>query len=1118
MVKHVTKRFLNALLGLALLLPNANALGSGQKVPAAHILLLRSDESGILLELSTPQYEILPQEVNGQIFERLQVQGAVQSSDPGRPQLPALSALLAVPPQGEVSLHILDDRATSLNQIVRLPLAPAPAPLEEDLTPGRYTPPNPNLKDQFSSLEVAGGDYPHLPVSLGEPAWLRDQRLVRVVFYPFQVNPTAGSLTWHKRLRVELRFSQPAPDRPQTALLQPTGAVNPFEQVLAHNLLNYQSSPAWRGQPEETLNPQSRAYSQAAVPSTRYRIPIDRNGIYRLSYAALQAAGLPVESLDPTTFRLTSQGQDVAISVSNPNQPNTFNSGEYILFYGQKFRGERMAQLFPNEDDQWLSFLSQDSNGAYQFWSPQYNAAMWEKYTDQNVYWLSFGSTPGAPMDTLDGAPGAASTPDSYRATQHAEQSHAWKTTLFTSEDTWFWEKVQSDSAQPWTYTTTLSAPATGDYSATVRGEVVAEIDKNHAMQVTLNGNTLIDPATWSGKSRYHFEVQLPQSLLVNGVNSLGLVFTTHPEKMYFDWFEIEYQRQFQAQSDQITFSSDQAGTYDYQIGGITVSPADLAVLEITDPTQPRWIENVQLSSSVAEFEVDLAAGASFIAAAVQDVPGEQITPFTPPDFSTPADYVIITHPDFHTAIQALADYRAAQGLSVRIIDVDDLYNQFTEGIFNPLAVKEFLRYARDNWPQLPTYVLLVGDGHWNFKGYSGYENPPIYMPPNLAWVDYWQGEVDSANLLAAVVGNDPLPDVNIARLPVNSAQQVQNVVAKIEAYEAAPLQPWQLRSVFVADNTPDPAGDFPAMSDDVITADLPDYFTGQRLYLDDYSNNQAVTDDIVQSLNDPGALFLNYIGHASIGMWTNEQIFTVNDIQNLQNENHLPVVLSMTCLDGYWIYPNQSVVWQSGPSLAEELVRRAYVGAVATFSPTGLGVATGHDLLHHGYYQALFQDGIWKLGPATLAAKLNLYSQDTHHEYNDLLQTFTVFGDPALYILGPYNLEADADPAITSTNPGETLNVTMQIHNIGEMTDTYAISSDGSGWSVSHPNSAGPLDPGEVFTATITVQVPEEALQGERHTVALQVQSLGRPSRSAQLNLTAVIGPLKTYLPYMNR
>ena len=1118
MVGTVTKRFLNAFLGLALLLPYTSTLGAGQQIPAPGIQLLRSDESGILLELSTPQFDIQTQEVDGQIYETLQVPGAVQTSDPGQPQLPALSALLAVPPQGEISLHVLDDQASSLNQSLRLPLAPAPAPLEEDLTPGRYAPLDSKLEAQSSSLDTGAGLIQTAPVSLGETAWLRDQRLVRVVFYPFQLNSTGDGLTWHKRLRVELRFSQPAPGRLPTIPPKQPGADSPFEQALAHSLLNYSSSPAWRGRPEDSSPAQSLAPGLAQAQGTRYRISIHQDGIFRLSYAALQAAGLPVDSLDPSTFKLTSQGQDVAIYVSNPNNLNKLDPGEYILFYGQKFRGQRMAQLFPNEDDQWLSFLSQDSGGNYQIWAPHYNAAMWEKYTDQNVYWLSFGSTPGARMAVLDGAPGQASTPDSYRLTQHAEQSHTWKTTLFNSEDTWFWEKIQTNSTQPWTYTATLSAPASGVYTATLRGEIAAELNKSHQMQVKLNGNTLLDPASWTGKSRYRFETQFPQSLLVNGENTLELVFTTPPETMYFDWFEIEYQRQFQAQSNQLSFNAAQSGADDYQVAGFSSNNLDLAALEITDPAQPRWIDNLQLASGVAEFQVDHVAGAGFIAGEAQDVPAQQISSFTPPDFSIPADYVIITHSAFQAALQPLAAYRAAQGLSVRLIDVDDLYNQFTQGIFSPLAVKEFLRYARDNWPQLPTYVLLVGDGHWNLKGYSGYENPPIYMPPNLAWVDYWQGEVDSANLLAAVVGDDPLPDVNIARLPVNSLQEVQNVVAKIKAYEAAPQQPWQLRSIFVADNTPDSAGDFPAMSEAVIAADFPDYFTAQRIYMDDYASGAAVTNDILQSLNDPGALLLNYIGHASIGMWANEQVFTINDIQDLVNAAHLPVILSMTCLDGYWIYPTQDVTWRSGPALAEELVRRAGVGAVAAFSPTGLGVATGHDLLHHGFYRALFQDGIWKLGPATLAAKLNLYSQDTHHEYNDLLQTFTVFGDPALQLLSPFHLETDASPAIVSTQAGQTLDYALEIRNTGLQTDTYSLSGDGAGWSISHPNSAGPLAPGELFTATLAVQVPADALQGERHTVVLGVQSQGDRYQQAQLNLTAVIGPLNVYLPLMKK
>ena len=79
-------------------------------------------------------------------------------------------------------------------------------------------------------------------------------------------------------------------------------------------------------------------------------------------------------------------------------------------------------------------------------------------------------------------------------------------------------------------------------------------------------------------------------------------------------------------------------------------------------------------------------------------------------------------------------------------------------------------------------------------------------MPPYLVWVDPWQGEVDSSSLLAAVAGDDILPDMAIGRMPVNSAAEMNIVVSKTLAYEQAAPQDWQHRLMFVADNTPDPA------------------------------------------------------------------------------------------------------------------------------------------------------------------------------------------------------------------------------------------------------------------------------------------------------------------------
>jgi hypothetical protein len=347
--------------------------------------------------------------------------------------------------------------------------------------------------------------------------------------------------------------------------------------------------------------------------------------------------------------------------------------------------------------------------------------------------------------------------------------------------------------------------------------------------------------------------------------------------------------------------------------------------------------------------------------------------------------------------MQTLAAHRAAEGLRVKVIDVDDLYNQFNDGLYHPIAIKNFLKYAYANWqPPAPAYVLLVGDGHWNFKNFSpaGYGTPPNFMPPNLGWVDPWQGEVDTANELVTIVGNDPLPDMLVGRLPVNTAAEADVVVNKIINYEAqAQSLPYRQRMMFVADNTPDAAGDFVQTSNDLIRDTLPSTYVPDRVYADDYGcppgigSCLQVNYAITSTLNLTGALFVNYIGHASVDSWGDESYLVNANVQTLDNLDRMPIILSMTCLDGYWIHPIRS-------GLMETMLRAANGGSVASFSPTGLGFTTGHDQLERGLLYAVFRQGVSRLGVAALAGKVALYSAG--HDF-DLIDTFTVFGDPAL-------------------------------------------------------------------------------------------------------------------------
>ncbi len=1020
------------------------AIGQGNLSQPASVRQLASAADEVIIEFSAPDYQIQLESLESLRYQRIILPGATDTAEENQPQLPVVGALVGVPAGAQAQLEILLDDAQTLPGSFNLIPSSLPAPNLQDLAPGarsRVTKPalasSTNQKASSPSQNVL---YPVSPVQILDEAWLRDQRILRLAFYPFQVDSARGELTWHRRVQVRLTFHQ-TPSGAISAASPPaesratSRAINPFESVLRENLINYAQARAWR----KSSMPPSATTVSSALPSAaskslaaaqpKYRISILADGLYRLTYENLSLAGVPVGSINPSSAKITNQGRMVAYYFDDAGQDGVFGPGDAFIIYAQKFYGDWMATRYTTENANWLTFSAQLSTGAWTTWKPSMNAAMLEKYTDENVYWLELGGQPGSQMEQKAGnVPGPAST--SYRETQHLEESHYWKTTLFTGEDTWFWDFIRvGGSGYPNTdtrvYTLPLSAPAPGGAAAKLVGELVGAVNydsvsPDHHIQVYLNdpahSNVLLD-ATWDGKSRYHFEVNIDSSLLVDGANQLDLVVIKGPnvstDSIYLDWFQIEYDRLYQTLDNRIEFSNAQLGDRTYSIDGF--STGGLGVYDISDPLLPIRITGFNSSGANLSFGVNQSSPARYFVGVARDVSVSQISAFTAPDFNQPADYIFISHGSFLSTLQPLVAYRAGQGFSTLLVDVDDLYNQFNDGIYNPIAIKNFLTYTFQNWSKPPTYVLLVGDGNWNFKGYSGYDAPAIYMPPFLSWVDPWQGEVDSANLLATVVGDDPLADVFIARMPVNNTQELTNIIDKTIAYEQSTLQDWQKRLLFIADNTPDPAGDFVASSEVIINEFVQYGYTADRIYLDSFTDTStctppvgsrtcpAATQAILDDLNQKGALFVNFTGHAGMNYWTNELIFMNQDIQNLANGAKLPIVLSMTCLDGYWIHPNAGGGANPGPSLAEELLRAQQSGAVATFSPTGLGITSGHDVLQNGFYQALFRNNAHSLADATLSAKLRLYAAGYSQ---DLLHTFTIFGDPALQLsIQRYNM-----------------------------------------------------------------------------------------------------------------
>ena len=990
----------------------------------AGLQLLESSANGVVLQLAVPEYSLEPVALPEGSFQRLKLPGAALTSEPGKPELPVYSTMLGVPADARLELRVLNDAPVTLGEHVWLAPAVQPARTTADLEPGTF------VREMDAAAYASAALYPSTVARIGEDAWLRSQRVVRIDVYPFQYIAAEGKLSWHRDLRIAVRWKgQQASSQSSQRSLLPSNASptrsDPFEATYQAALLNYSDAKAWRVSPQPDGQQQQDSVQMASTfTPTPYKIVADREGLYRLTYADLQAAGLDLDHVDPRTFRLTSRGSDVAIQVSGEGD-GRFDSGDTLTFFGQPFLGSTGLDSV---------VLGGQLVAKTTALSQSYSAAT--TYTDENVYWLTVGGVGGPRMQRVQGQPiDTAPVPTSFRKTVRAEQSLLWWTTHFTNRDTWFWDRVQTSGTLSRTYTAQLSALAPGALTAAIRGEAVARnhnpnASPDHRTRVTLNDPTVVvEDVTWDGPVRHRFEAQVAQSALREGTNNLNFTVIRQAalsaDDIFFDWFEITYDRRFVADADQLVFEGAAAGTWQYEISGF--GAPTIEVYDVSNPHTPRSITSTRVtsinSSYRAAFQVTHSTGARYLAVAPSAIQRpKSVAVYSGPDLraaTNGADYVLITHRDFWDSAQRLAAYRRAQGMRTVVVDVADVYNQFNDGIYSPLAIRHFLAYAYAKWQApAPSYALLVGDGHWNFKGFSTARlgTTPIFMPPNLAWVDPWQGEVESANLLAAVVGDDVMPDLSIGRLPVNTAAEAKAMVDKIISYEAAPTQDWQRRLLFVADNTPDAAGNFTALSETFITDHLPQGFQADRLYLDNECGAPtspatacpAATNKLIELLNTQGSLLVNYTGHGSISRWAHEQLVVNNNIASLTNNARLPIVLSLSCLDGYWFYPNQ-------PGLTEALVRADQRGAVATFSPTGLGLASGHDELQRGFYAAIFERGVRTFGPATLAGKFALYTTGQH---TDLIHTFTIFGDPALRLPVPVVTPSPSPSASPSASP----------------------------------------------------------------------------------------------------
>ncbi len=762
------------------------------------------------------------------------------------------------------------------------------------------------------------------------------------------------------------------------------------------------AASAWAAPTSQT--PASLAVNASAwtpqQPGYRVTIGEDKSeGLYQMDYDYLAAAGLPVDSIDPHTFRMFWMGEEIAIQVLGESD-GSFDPGDSILFYGR------------NVDDLFYDGLFADN-----------------KYTGENAFWLSYGGANGKRMPQVDGAPGGPQA-GPFLHKVHLEENHWYLPTrpFIEGEDHWFWLKMEAYGTGSTSRDFTFEADniATGVYTGQLTVKLISAIeDKTHELTLLVNGHEVYhNKGDWVGDTLFTATAQVDQSYFQEGSNTITIKITNDNtsggfiDQVYPNWIDVKYYDTYVSENDALVFGNDAGSSQQYQVGGF--SGSDITAYDISDLKNVTQIINGPISgsnpytltfSSNATRLLTLTPAARQTPTRIEAVsyPTSSYTPADLLDTTISADYIIITHRDFWTPMLQLADHRAAN-YGVVMVDAQQVYDQFNGGMMSAEAIQDFLRYAYNNWATRPAYVLLVGDATYDMRNYLG-NSFPTYIPVYLRLVGETTGQTDSDNQFVALEDDpaygDKLADMYIGRFPVNTVAEAQAMVDKTIAYENASCDPMPTDVLFTADD--EDGNLYWDLSDGVADGYddpptntvkyLPDPYVPVKKYLGkdcDYAaDGDATSGDecrqqIIDKLNDTGALLVSYTGHSTKDYWAVEQIWNESAVDQLTNANacELSVMINLGCDEGYFHNPTDSAVSEYG-------VRKASVGPVASISPTYYGYPYGHDALEKGFFLAVFNDGVQELGRALTLAKQHAMDEGyTTEPYGYLL-----LGDPALKI-----------------------------------------------------------------------------------------------------------------------
>lgn len=738
-------------------------------------------------------------------------------------------------------------------------------------------------------------------------------------------------------------------------------------------------------------------------------IAVDEDGMVRVTYEDLFAAGIDMDGVREKTIALTWKGLPVPRHVTGKG--NRFGPGSAIHFFGEAPKGDDAL------------------------------------YVAENLYQLGLDEASALPVRKINRNPRAAEA--SYLATSRVEEDIAYANLLPTGDPFHMGIIVAGSGGGIFPAAASpaleievgsdidLSAPAyvevnlaaITDFPAQDISPADGEVDPDHAVSLLINGQVVLpDNGTFKGYGAWLVKGVVPAGVLVPGVNEIrietlatGYGGTTLKA---LDHYAVHYVRSAEAVEDRIVIGEvnqvlgEGVDADGFEISGFSQKALVGYTYSNSADTHPGNLQRLHVRSR--------ARNGGFVATVPtvgDDSAGYWVSTesaMNPPAAITPADdahdllsrtgdYILVVHPNFlpsNPGNHPLNDYLAAkeaEGYDPVVVDLDHIIDDFGFGMKTPDAITNYLRAADATFAY--DHVLLVGGDVNDYLDRSG--SGAISFIPTRYTVTGDLLRYSPSDALIVDFDGDDLSDKALGRWPVRTLAELETIVDKTLAFSSAATGLYdQRRALLIAEEiTPQEGYDFSAQMERLNSSlqsfiddpanpvqwdDTPDAV--DRVYVQDlidggdpapYVTARSMIYDGINAAD--GQTLTIFGGHGSPAAWSFNLLLQSSDVAaNLANVGRPTLMMPMAC---YTTYYNETHT----NTLAHQLLLSGEQGAAAIHAAATLSSYQHNEAMGRAILEYQLRDGD-TLGMAVERARARVTDPDVR-------KNWTVLGDPTFRI-----------------------------------------------------------------------------------------------------------------------